>query len=435
MKTSRIIIILLLVIGGLLAISYFVKGKKKDKGEEVTAEATSIQTITETVTASGKIHPEKEVKISSDVSGEIVFLNVKEGEPVMAGQLLAKVKPDNYQALLEQTEANYNNANANISNAKARLKQIEAQVENANTSFKRAQELYDAKAMSKQDFEQAQSALKTAQAEYEAAKYTIQGAEFSAKGAQASVKDAKNNINKTVLYAPISGKISLLNVEQGEKVVGTLQMSGTELMRIADFDNLEVRVDVSENEIIRVKVGDTADVEVDAYIGKKFKGLVTEVSSSSKGIANAGLSAVSNDQATNYVVKVRVLKSSYEYLLADNPVPFRPGMSATVEIKTKKVEDVVVVPIAAVTTRVVNKDNPNGEPEEVVFVVENGKAKMKKVETGIQDNLYIQILSGLKKGEKVITGPYEYLNKDLEDGKLVKVVDKKKLAESMEEEK
>lgn len=426
-KTIKITLALVVIICAMIAYSVVVKKKKEKKGVEVSAEMSSLQTIVELVTASGKINPEKEIKISSDVSGEIVFLSVKEGDAVSKGQLLAKVRPDNYQALLEQTMANVNNSKANVSNAKARQKQIEAQFENAKLAYERAKELYDIKALSKQEFEQAQVSFRSAQVEVEASKFTIEGAQFAVQGAEASVKDARNNINKTAIYAPNSGKISYLGVEQGEKVVGTLQMSGTEMMRIADLDNLEIRVDVSENEIIRVKVGDSADIEVDAYIGRKFKGLVAEVSSSSKGMGVLA-GAVSNEQSTNYVVKVKLLRSSYEYLLVENPVPFRPGMSATVEIKTKKVSNVIAVPIQAVTTRI-EKDLPDSEPREVVFVIENGKAKMKYVETGIQNDTYIQILSGLKKDERIIIGPYDLVSKDLEDGDIVTIIDKKKLAE------
>lgn len=432
-KTVKIVVGLLVIIGGMLAYTMIIKKKKANKGVEVTAEMSSLQTIVEVVTASGKINPEKEIKISSDVSGEIVFLSVKEGDAISKGQLLAKVRPDNYQALLEQTMANVNNSKANVSNAKARQKQLEAQLENAKLSFERAKELYDIKALSKQEFEQAQVSYKSAQAEIEASKFTIEGAQYAVQGAEASVKDARNNINKTAIYAPMSGKISYLGVEQGEKVVGTLQMSGTEMMRIADLDNLEIRVDVSENEIIRVKVGDSADIEVDAYIGKKFKGLVSEVSSSSKGMG-ALSGAISNEQSTNYVVKVKLLRPSYDYLLNDNPVPFRPGMSATVEIKTKKVNNVIAVPIQAVTTRI-DKDLPDSEPKEVVFVIENGKAKMKYVETGIQNDTYIQILDGLKKNEQLIVGPYDLVSKDLNDGDIVSIIDKKKLAEKEAKDK
>lgn len=432
-KTVKIVVGLLVIIGGMLAYTMIIKKKKANKGVEVTAEMSSLQTIVEVVTASGKINPEKEIKISSDVSGEIVFLSVKEGDAISKGQLLAKVRPDNYQALLEQTMANVNNSKANVSNAKARQKQLEAQLENAKLSFERAKELYDIKALSKQEYEQAQVSYKSAQAEIEASKFTIEGAQYAVQGAEASVKDARNNINKTAIYAPMSGKISYLGVEQGEKVVGTLQMSGTEMMRIADLDNLEIRVDVSENEIIRVKVGDSADIEVDAYIGKKFKGLVSEVSSSSKGMG-ALSGAISNEQSTNYVVKVKLLRPSYDYLLNDNPVPFRPGMSATVEIKTKKVNNVIAVPIQAVTTRI-DKDLPDSEPKEVVFVIENGKAKMKYVETGIQNDTYIQILNGLKKNEQLIVGPYDLVSKDLNDGDIVSIIDKKKLAEKEAKDK
>jgi HlyD family secretion protein len=325
--------------------------------------------------------------------------------------------------------ANLKNMQANLANARARQKQAEAQAENAELAFNRARDLFEKKTVSKAEYEQAYAAYRTAKAELEAAGETIKGAEFSiegalatVKGAQAAIRDAKSNLARTSIYAPMSGVISLLNVEKGEKVVGTLQMTGTEIMRITNFSNMEVRIDVSENEIIKVKIGDTADVEVDAYLGRKFTGIVTKVANTSKGASTIGLSA---DQSTNFIVKVRILEESYTDLLRNNTRPFLPGMSATVDIKTRKVSGAVSVPIQAVVTRELDGSK---DLTEVVFIYKEGKAEMRKVTTGIQDEKYIEIQSGLKPGEKVITGPFDLLSKTLKDEDAVteKVEEKKK---------
>ncbi|MCO5230415.1 MAG: efflux RND transporter periplasmic adaptor subunit [Chitinophagales bacterium] len=421
MKNKYILIslVVLIAIGVFLAIQ---KSKNdSNQPKEVEEQTAEQHDIVESVTASGKIYAEDEVKISSDVSGEIVELNVKEGQYVEKGALLAKIQPESYQALLEQADAQYNNAlanfknmQANYSNAIARSKLVEAQFDNANSAYQRAKELYATKTISTSDLEQAEMNYKTAKAEFEANKETIKGANYSVeaaqasvKGAQAAIKDAKSNLTKTSIFAPMAGIISPLNVEKGEKVVGTLQMTGTEMMRISNFTNMEVRVDVSENEIIKVKIGDTANVEVDAYIGRKFQGIVTQVSNSSKGIANT---AVSTDQSTNFVVKIRILESSYSDLSENGKRPFLPGMSATVDIFTQKEHQVIALPIQAVVTR---EDSITHQTIEVVFKDSNGYAIQTPVSTGIQDDTYIHIKSGINKGDKIITGPYETLSKIL----------------------
>lgn len=428
MKRNTLIIILVVLTG--VGIFFAVRKNQNDSGaaKEVTVIQVEKRSIIETVTASGKIYAEEEVKISSDVSGEIVALPVKEGQFVTKGQLLCKIQPETYQALLDQADANYNNAisslknaQASKANAQARLKQAEAQAENSQLALNRAKELFEKKSVSKAELEQAQTAFRTAQAELEAARETVKGAEFSIegaqatiKGAQASIRDAKSNLSKTAIYAPMSGIISLLNVELGEKVVGTLQMTGTEIMRITNFNGMEVRVDVSENEIIKVKLGDTADVEVDAYLGRKFKGIVKQVANTSKGSASGNLGV---DQSTNFVVKILILPESYSDLLVDDKRPFLPGMSATVDVRTRKVENALSIPIQAVVTR----EAEDKTDEEVVFIVENGKAKKIIVTTGIQDDTYIEIASGLKDAQKVISGPYDLLSKTLKDGDAVSI--------------
>jgi HlyD family secretion protein len=444
LKNKKLWIILAIT---LAVVTFFViKDKqKKAKGTEVAIEKSAIRNIIETVTASGKIYAQDEVKISSDVSGEIVALYVKEGDYVQKGQLLAKIQPESYQAYVEQAEASlngsiatYKNAQAQLSNLKAREKQVSAQLENAKDAYDRAQQLFSDNNISKADLEQAKTAYRTALSELDATKETIHGAQYSIEGAQAQIKasqaqirEARNNLSKTTIYAPMSGTISALNVEEGEKVVGTLQMSGTEILRISNLTGMEVRVDVSENEVIKIVKGDTAEVEIDAYLGRKFKGIVTEVALSSKGMASGGLAAVSNDQSTNFVVKVMILPESYSDLLSKNRDPFLPGMSATVEIKTEIAYNVVAAPVQGVTTR----DNAQTkEQEEVVFVVKEGKAEKVLVSTGLQDDTYIEIKSGLKNDASIIIAPYNFLSKTIKPGDKVTVVDKDKLKPEEEEE-
>ncbi len=443
MKNNKLLYLLLsLTVIGIIAAIIFGKNNKESKGTEVEMESVSTHDIIQTVTASGKIYPEEEVKISSDVSGEIIELYVKEGDIVQKGQLLARIKPESYQANVEQsqaqldnTKAQYSTAQARIAQAKAIVLQAQAQYQNAQTAYERAQELYTKKIISKADFESADASYKTskanlesAKADVEAAKHTADAASYTIKSSNALIKEAKINLNKTTIYAPMSGIVSLLNVKKGEKVVGTLQMTGTEMMRIANFDNMEVRVDVSEGEITKVKLGDSADVEVDAYLDRKFLGIVTSVANTSKG---ASSSLAGTDQSTNFIVKIRIHKNSYEDILQETSKPFLPGMSATVDIKTKKKFGVLAVPIQAVTT----KDtvyNGSTHTKEILFVNTNGKAKLTEVKTGIQDDSYIEITSGLNGNEKIVTGPYNVLSKELKDGVSIKEMSastKKKIEE------
>lgn len=455
MKNNKLLYSLLAVaIVGIVCAIIFGKNKKSN-GTEVEMQIVATHDIVQTVTASGKIYPEEEVKISSDVSGEIIELYVKEGDSVKKGQLLARIKPESYQANVEQSQAQLDNTKAQLSTAQARIaqanavvSQAQAQYINSQTAYTRAQELLTKKIISKADFESAEAALKTskanvesAKADVEAAKHTADAAGYTIKASNAVIKEAQINLNKTTIYAPMSGVVSLLNVKKGEKVVGTLQMSGTEMMRIANFDNMEVRVDVSEGEITKVKLGDTAEVEVDAYLDRKFIGIVSSVANTSKGASG---SLVSTDQSTNFVVKIRIDKSSYADILEETSKPFLPGMSATVDIKTKKKFGVVAVPIQAVTT----KDtvyNGSTHTKEIIYVNDNGKAKLTEVKTGIQDDTYIEIMSGLTGKEKIVTGPYNVLSKDLKNGEAIKEIteatkkkneDKeKKKAEDKEEDK
>ncbi len=435
MKKNKLLYILGIITVIAIVAAIIVGKKKKDSAaKEVEIQAVSKRTIVQTVTASGKIYPEEEVKISSDVSGEIIELTVKEGDVVKKGQLLARIKPESYQANVEQSEAQLDNTKAQLSTAKSRIAQAEAQYLQAQQAFARSEELYTKKIISKADYETAQTALKTAKADVEAAKHTADAADFTIKATQAMIKEAKINLNKTTIYSPMDGIVSLLNVKKGEKVVGTLQMSGTEMMRIADFSYMEVRVDVSEGEITKVKLGDTASIEVDAYLDRKFDGIVTQVSNTSKGASNL---LTSSDQSTNFVVKIRILESSYQDLLAENPKPFLPGMSATVDIRTKKKTGVLAVPIQAVTTKDSVYDGIN-HTKEILYINNNGITKVLEVKTGIQDDSYIEIMSGLSGTEKIITGPYNIISKELKAGDAVKEIDaatlKKNTAKKEEKE-
>ena len=390
----------------------------KDEGKEVETSKVTASTIVETVSATGKIQPEIEVKLSSMVSGEIIALNVKEGQVVKKGDLLVKINPDLYTSGLERSEAN-------LSGTKAGLTQSEASFKEAKASYERNKTLYDKGVISKSDWDKAIST-------YEVAKATRQNAYFNVRSASASVTEAKDNLGRTLIYAPADGTISVLNVELGERVLGTQQMAGTELLRVANLNNMEVEVDVNENDIVKVKIGDEANVEVDAYLKKKFKGIVTSIS-------NSASTTLTADQVTNFKVKVRILKESYQDLLEGQPntySPFRPGMTATVDIITKTKNNVLAVPISSVvvksdTTAVKDfkVDDPNEDKKataksdkkfECVFVKVGDKAKIRIIKTGIQDDTNIEVMSGLKSGDVVITGPYTTVSKDLNSGDKVK---------------
>ncbi len=416
-KLFRIVIIITVAVIILAFIGKRVGWFGKEETFEVTTEKGKKRTIIETTTANGKIQPETEVKLSPDVSGEIVELYVKEGEDVEKGKLLLKIKPDTYISMRDRAEASLNSA-------KARLAQVEAQYIQSELSYKRNKQLWEQKTISKAEFENAEATFKMTKADVEAARYTV-------KSGEASLKETEENLIKTSVYAPMSGTISRLNVEKGERVVGTEMMSGTELMRIADLNRMEVIVEVNENDIIRVLTGDTAIVEVDAYMDDKFNGIVTEIANS------ATTTGISVDQVTSFDVKILLLEESYQHLITGtNPTPFRPGMSATVDIQTETKWDILSVPIQAVTTRADTTEQTYDEEEssfddeelkQVVFVVNENMALSKEVETGIQDNNYIEILSGITEEDEVVIAPYSAISKKLNDSSLVEVVTKEEL--------
>ncbi len=447
-RYATIALVLLVIILAVAKRKGCIGGKEEIK---VCTELVKRRTIGEMVSANGKIEPETEVKISPDVSGEIIDLYVKEGDKVKKGDLLAKINPDIYIAALDRMEASLNIEKANLSNSRARLSQVKAQFSNTKMVFDRTEKLWKQGVISEAEYEDAKSKFIVAQAEVDATEQNVVSSEYNIKSGEASLKEAKDNLNKTSVFAPIDGTVSKLSSEKGERVSGTSQFSaGTEIMTIADLNEMEVKVDVSENDIIRVNIGDTALIEIDSYLDREFKGIVTEIASS------ASTSGTSLDQVTNFVVKIRILKESYQDLLSKtnpNQYPFRPGMSASVDICTETVYNVLSVPLQAVTTVkdsslnkkkeedsfddevvVVKKDKKeddqakkNKKIKEYVFLYENGKVKRQEVKSGIQDNMYIEIMQGLKDKQEVVTGPYNAVSKTLKDGDKVKKVNKEQL--------
>jgi len=428
---------------------------KKDTGTKVSVEKVSRKTIIESVNASGKVYPEVEVKISPDISGEVVELNVKEGDSVRRGQVLAKIYADIYATQRDQAAAAVNQQQASAANSEAQLTALKANLDQAQRTYDRQKQLLNDKVISKAEFEQAENTYQSALANYNAAKEGIRGNIASIQSAQASLTRANKDLSRTTLVAPMDGVISSLSVKEGERVAGNSFNVGTEMMRVADMAVIEVRVDVGENDVIKVAIGDSADVEVDAYNNRKFKGVVTQIASSVKSA-----SLTSTADVTNYEVRIRLDPASYTDLVdpkRPRSFPFRPGMNASADIKTKRVENVLAVPINAVATRVKGSDktiddkkkedkknakpaenNTGEEPEvntdeleEVVFVYQaDGTVKKVSVTTGIQDINYIEIRTGLKGDEEVVTGPFNVVSKTLKEGAKVTKTDKDKLFEN-----
>lgn len=451
-KTLKWILISLAVVIVLLIILKKAGVLGKEEGTKVATEKATNRTIIETVNASGKIYPEVEVKISPDISGEIVELNVAEGDSVKKGQILAKIYADIYATQKDQAAAMVNQQQAQVANISEGLKALKAQLEQAKTTYDMQKKLYADKVISKNEFNTADAAYKTAQANYNAALQNIKSGQAAVTSAMAGLSRANKDISRAVVTSPMDGVISLLNVKKGERVVGNSMMAGTEMMRVADLGVIDVKVDVGENDIPKVHLGDTALVQVEAYNNRKFKGIVTEIASSNNGAANqTGSSALGTSDVTNYKVSIRLLKDSYADLIdpkKPKSFPFRPGMSATADIQTKTHENRLAVPINAVTTRE-KKDSASGKENKdetapatstnaddldvVVFVVKDGRARKMKVRTDIQDINYIEILGGLKEGDEVVVAPYEVVSKKLKDSAMVKVVPKSDLFEKKKE--
>jgi HlyD family secretion protein len=440
MKSKKLLLII--GISAVVLIVVLAIGKKQGWfGNEgflkVATEKGIEREIVEIITANGKIQPETEVIISPDVSGEIVDLVVKEGDEVVRGQYLLKIKPEAYQMARNRAEASLNNA-------RARQKQSEAQLEMASLDYKRNSKLFEDDAISKSEFEQSLTSYNSALAEKEAA-------EFSVMSAQATLDEADESLTKTSIYAPMAGTISSLSVEFGERVVGTSMMSGTEMLRIADLNRMEVEVEVNENDIVRVSNRDTALIEVDAYPDTRFKGVVSEIP------VSANTMGVTTDQVTNFMVKILLLAESYEDKISENnPYPLRPGMSATADIQTDRRTGIYSIPIQAVTTRMdttgvteqkdeqrvesISSDGTvaseaiptevtpgSDEPKVVVFTFSEGKAWMKEVKTGIQDNNYIEVTEGLSLEDEIIVSPYSAISRQLKNDMQVEVVSEEEL--------
>lgn len=424
----------------------------KDEGVKVAVDKVVQKTIIETVNASGKVYPEIEVKVSPDVSGEIVELTVEEGDSVRRGQVLAKIYADIYTTQRDQAAAVVNQQQAAVENSRAQLASLKSAMDLAQKTFDRQKKLLEDKVISRAEFEQAENSLQTAKANYNAALQGIRSGQAGVASASASLNRANKDLSRTVVVAPMDGVVSLMNVKKGERVVGNSMMAGTEMMRIADMSKIEVRVDVGENDIPKVHLGDSALVEVDAYSNRKFKGVVTKIASSSVS-ASSAVATTTND-VTNYKVYIRLLPESYQDLLdpaKPKSFPFRPGMTASADIQTRSKANVLAVEINAVSTRekgtdnVANKeakaeDNGNAQEEEtnaltedldeVVFVLQpDGTVKKSVVTTGIQDINFIEITSGLKLGDTIVVAPYNVVSKTLKTGTKVQVVGKDKLFE------
>jgi len=418
----------------------------KEEGTKVTTEKVQRRTIVELVNASGKIYPEIEVKVSPDISGEITELTVQEGDTVKKGQLLARIYADIYSIQRDQAASGVAQSQAQVANSQAALDALKAQMEQAQRSFDMQQKLYTDKVISQSEFNIADANYKSAKANYNAAMQGIKGGQASVQSARSNLEKANKDLGRTAVVAPMDGVISLLSIKKGERVVGSNLMAGTEILRIADMAKIEVRVDVGENDIPKVKLGDSATIDIDAYSDRKFKGIVTQIASSNNGAATQSALANTSTDVTQYKVYIRLLPESYMDLLGKGSFPFRPGMSASADIQTKTQVNVLSIPINAVTTREKNdslktekkKDEadlkaaaPTAEELDVVVFLTNSNNEVKqvKVKTGIQDINNIEITDGLKEGDEVITGPYDVVSKKLKKGLQIKKVDKKELFE------
>lgn len=431
----------------------------KEEGTKVAVEAIAERTITEVVNASGKIYPEVEVKISSDVSGEITELVVAEGDSVQRGQIVARVYADIISLQQQQAAAVVNQQQYQVANVQAQLEGLQSSVTQAKAQYDRQKKLLESKVISRAEFEQAENNYNTTRANYNASVKSIDAAKAAVASANANLRRASKDVSRTTIVAPMSGVVSLLNVKKGERVVGTAQMAGTEMMRIADMSKLEIRVDVTENDIPKVHIGDSAVITVDAYLDRKFKGLVYQIASSQTGALTQAAASTTAD-VTNYKVYIRLLPESYADLIDPSrpkAFPFRPGMTASADIQTKTRANVLTAPINAVTTREKGDDDKksdsdkkkpaNGEPtntvdgnggtadeeekDVVVFIYDKATGTVKKrlVKTGVQDTRYIEITEGVKKGEEVVSEPYNVISRTLKNDFKVKVVPKDQVFE------
>jgi HlyD family secretion protein len=451
-KTLKWILISLGILVVIVVIIGKAMGNSQGDGIKVSAEKAQLRTVTETVNAPGKIYPEVEVKISPDISGEITDLTVQEGDSVRRGQVLARIYADIYSSQRDEARARVSQSQATVANSEAALESLKAQLDLAKTTLARNRDLFDQKVISRSELEQYETQVRTTQSQYNAAVQNIRSLEAGTQSTRTSLEMANKNLGRATITAPMDGVVSLLNVKKGERVVGTAQMAGTEMMRVADMNVMEVRVDVPENDIVKVKLGDSADVEVEAYNNRKFKGVVTQIASSTTKTGSVQASA---SDVSSYEVRIRLDPSSYADLVpvkGSRNFVFRPGMNASADIRTRQRAGIVTVPIASVASKMRGSDKSvadqkkekkktsgdesaddenlvgGDELEEVVFVVgKDGLAERRVVTTGIQDINYIEVTSGLKQGDQVITGPYNAVSKTLRSGSKIILVPKEKL--------
>ena len=421
--SKKLLIIISVVFILLVSVAIAFKKKFSDRNASiVVVEQAQFRSLTESVSANGKIYPFKEVKLSLELPGEVSNIYIQEGDSVVNGDLLLEIEADNYIASVSQSNAAYNQALANLSTFKARLSQAEAQFKIIETDYNRKKQLFENEIISAVEYEASQSQYFTALGEKEAAFQAVEAGKYQVQSAQAGLQQTQENLSRTRLYAPMDGIISKLNVEKGEKVVGTAQMAGTELVTVADFKEMELKIEVGENEVLQISKGDTALIEVDAYLGEEILGLVNQVAYSSN--------ALIDQQVTKFEVKITLIKSSYEKLITEERLlPFRPGMSATAEVITQRKDHILCVPIQCVTLRDLNEEDDFEEKTPVVFVHKDGQVFLKEVTTGIQDDTYIEILDGIEEGEEVVSAPFKAISKELENEKLVKVVSEDELYE------
>ena len=407
----------------LLIIAGIVQKRTKDDRLKVSTEKVVQRDIVETVSASGKIHSSLAVDVIPDVNGEVLELYVQEGDSVIKGALLAKINPDNQQTAVQQASASVNSASANLAASRARTAQLQAQMQSARKNYERNLQLYNNGIISTVELENASNTMRTAESEYKALQANIRALEAQVQSSNAILNEASNNLSKTRIIAPASGVISDLNIEVGSRVSGIMGLNASTLMTIADLNKMQVEIDVSENDVVRITTGDSASIQVGAYPDKVFKGKVTQKAFSASGTNGI----LGTDQSTNFKVVIQILPESFKAVLKENPgkqFPFFPGMSADIDVYTKKATKVATVPIMSVTART---DEENGELEQMVFLLENGKAVARKIQTGIQDLDFIEVINGLDGNELVIAQPYDAISNTLKSGTEVKVVNKDEL--------
>lgn len=438
-KKSNRTLYIFLGIFALLAVVLFMRRGKKEVLQKVVVEQAQVRNLVEKVDASGKVFPEVEVEITSNVSGTLIELAVKEGEMVKAGQLLARVDPDALSSIVERTEAATSSAKAQLQSVRAQKEQLEAQFRNTKITYERTKKLFDDGVVSRAEYDAALATFETAQANLKAADENIRAAEFSVKSSEATVKEQRKNLSQTTIYAPIDGVVSKLYKKRGEQVVGTAQMAGTPILKIANLTSVEVRIDVNERDILSVSLGDTANIELDAYPTRKFTGVVTQIANTA---SNALTMSLTSDQVTNFEVRVRIDPASYADLAnVDGRSPFRSGMSATAEIRTNTIFNVLTIPVGAVTVRAdtsaaANKNKPSTAAkrdeklQEFVFALQADSVVMLPVQTGAQDDTYIQIKSGIDTTMRIVVEPYDAVSKTLKTGARVQTVAQEELYEA-----